>query len=149
MKKNDEPELYTPLRDRKAERIGDAVCALSRKHGLTNEDFEIFESVQDKAPAEPLTLKAETIDAMNEDRHGQLTSLHDIEDPMANLNSAIRNPTLEQQEQALSYDRWFRAKVQAALDDPCPGIPHEEAMAKMEQMLQAKRAVMHNPPHPG
>ena len=26
-----------------------------------------------------------------------------------------------------AYDTWFRAKVQEALDDPRPGIPHEEA----------------------
>ena len=33
------------------------------------------------------------------------------------------------------YDAWFRAKVQEALDDPRPGIPHEEAMARIRQML--------------
>ena len=33
------------------------------------------------------------------------------------------------------YDAWFRAKVQEALDDPRPGIPHDEAMAEIRQML--------------
>ncbi len=28
-----------------------------------------------------------------------------------------------------AHDAWFRAKVQAALDDPRPGIPHEEVEA--------------------
>ena len=28
-----------------------------------------------------------------------------------------------------AYDAWFRAKVQEALDDPNPGIPHEEVEA--------------------
>lgn len=47
----------------------------------------------------------------------------------------------ETQEQADSYDRWFRTKVQAALDDPRPGIPHDDAMAKLEAMLEEKRAL--------
>lgn len=42
-------------------------------------------------------------------------------------------------EQADSYDRWFRAKVQASLDDPRPSIPHDEAMARVEHMLEEKR----------
>ncbi|EMO4361381.1 addiction module antitoxin [Pseudomonas aeruginosa] len=45
----------------------------------------------------------------------------------------------ETDEQAASYDRWFRAKVQAALDDPRPGIPHDDAMAMVERMLEDKR----------
>ncbi|MBZ9783424.1 stability determinant [Pseudomonas sp. REP124] len=45
----------------------------------------------------------------------------------------------ETQEQAASYDRWFRAKVQASLDDPRPSIPHDEAMAMLAQMLEDKR----------
>jgi hypothetical protein len=45
----------------------------------------------------------------------------------------------ETQEQADSYDRWFRAKVQAALDDPRPSIPHDQVMAEMRAMLAAKR----------
>lgn len=47
----------------------------------------------------------------------------------------------ETQEQADSYDLWFRAKVQEALDDPRPSIPHDEAMALVEQRLAAKRKV--------
>ena len=45
----------------------------------------------------------------------------------------------ETEEQAASYDRWFRARVQASLDDPRPSIPHAEAMAMVEQMLEDKR----------
>ncbi|MGP2928593.1 MULTISPECIES: type II toxin-antitoxin system RelB family antitoxin [Serratia] len=37
----------------------------------------------------------------------------------------------ETQERVDSYDSWFRAKVQAALDEPRPGIPHDEAMAEI------------------
>ncbi|MFT3756781.1 MAG: antitoxin [Pseudoxanthomonas sp.] len=37
----------------------------------------------------------------------------------------------ETEEEAQAYDQWFRAKVQAALDDPRPSIPHDEAMARI------------------
>jgi hypothetical protein len=39
------------------------------------------------------------------------------------------------EEEAASYDRWFRAKVQASLDDPRPTIPHDQVMAEMEATL--------------
>jgi plasmid stability protein len=35
-------------------RLGDTLAALSRKIGLTNKDFEVFNQVRDKSPAEPL-----------------------------------------------------------------------------------------------
>jgi len=35
-------------------RLGEALATLSVQIGLTNEDFEIFEQVTDKTPAEPL-----------------------------------------------------------------------------------------------
>ena len=35
-------------------RVGEALTALGRKIGLTNEDFEIFDQAKDKTPAEPL-----------------------------------------------------------------------------------------------
>lgn len=34
--------------------MGDALAALGRKVGLTNEDFSIFDQVGDKTPAEPM-----------------------------------------------------------------------------------------------
>lgn len=50
-----------------------------------------------------------------------------------------RAPLTETEEQAASYDRWFRAKVQAALDDPSPGIPHDQVMAEMQSLIESKR----------
>lgn len=35
-------------------RMGDALAALGREGGLTNEDFKILDEVRDKTPAEPL-----------------------------------------------------------------------------------------------
>ena len=42
-------------------------------------------------------------------------------------------------EEAEAYDVWFRAKVQAALDDLSPGIPHDEVMAEMRALIESKR----------
>lgn len=35
-------------------RIGDALAELSGRLGLTNDDFEVFDQVRDKAPGEPM-----------------------------------------------------------------------------------------------
>jgi len=45
----------------------------------------------------------------------------------------------ETEEEAAEYDLWYRAKVQAALDDPRPPIPHDEAMVLLGQMLEERR----------
>ena len=39
-----------------------------------------------------------------------------------------------------SYDVWFRAKVQEALDDPLPGVPHEQVMAEMKDLIDSYRS---------
>jgi len=54
------------------------------------------------------------------------------------LDSAL--PEFETREQAASYDAWFRAKVQEALDDPQGYLPHAAAMADVDRMLAEKRA---------
>jgi hypothetical protein len=43
-------------------------------------------------------------------------------------------------EEAEAYDTWFRAKVEAALADPRPGIPHHQVMAKLRALIEAKKA---------
>ena len=43
------------------------------------------------------------------------------------------------QADADSYDAWFRAKVQEALDSKKPRIPHDEAMARVRAMLESRR----------
>ncbi|CAN7755937.1 plasmid stabilization protein [Ensifer sp. NM-2] len=35
-------------------RIGDALAELSGRLGLTNDDFEVFDQMREKAPAEPM-----------------------------------------------------------------------------------------------
>jgi hypothetical protein len=50
-------------------------------------------------------------------------------------------------EEDVAYDVWFRAKVQASMDDSRPSIPHDQVMAEMvtiiaeaEQRLGRKQA---------
>jgi hypothetical protein len=38
-------------------------------------------------------------------------------------------------EEALAHDRWFRAQVQASLDDARPCVPHDQVMAEMDQII--------------
>ena len=40
------------------------------------------------------------------------------------------------EEEAEAYDRWFRARVQASLDDPRPNIPHDEVIAEMRRLVE-------------
>lgn len=42
-------------------------------------------------------------------------------------------------EDAEAHDAWFRAKVQAALDDDGPTIPHEQVMAEMRALIEEKK----------
>ncbi|WP_338929619.1 antitoxin [Escherichia coli] len=38
-------------------------------------------------------------------------------------------------EQENSYNEWLRAKVATSLADPRPAIPHDEAMAEIENLI--------------
>lgn len=45
----------------------------------------------------------------------------------------------ETQKAADSYDQWFRAKVQEALDDTRPNIPHDEVARRMQERFARLR----------
>lgn len=47
--------LAAAVKPAKRVRVGEALAAIGRKIGLTNEDFAVFESVRDKTPAKPLS----------------------------------------------------------------------------------------------
>ncbi len=51
----------------------------------------------------------------------------------------------ETEEQAVSYDRWFRAKVLETMNSSKPRLPHDEAMAKVQATLEERRKVRVNP----
>jgi plasmid stability protein len=46
--------LATAVKPGSRVRLGEALSALGRKVGLTNEDFEVFQQARDMTPAEPL-----------------------------------------------------------------------------------------------
>ena len=48
----------------------------------------------------------------------------------------------ETEEQAASYESWFKAKVQKALDDPRPGVAHDQVMAEMDAIILEAEARM-------
>jgi len=39
-------------------------------------------------------------------------------------------------EDEAGYTAWLRAKVQRAMDDPRPRIPHDEAMARIRRSIE-------------
>ncbi len=47
--------LAAAVKPQKRVRMGEALAAIGRKIGLTNEDFAVFENVRDKTPAKPLS----------------------------------------------------------------------------------------------
>lgn len=47
--------LSAAVKPEKRVRMGDALAAVGRKIGLTNDDFAVFETVRDKTPAKPLS----------------------------------------------------------------------------------------------
>lgn len=38
-----------------------------------------------------------------------------------------------------AYDAWFRTKVREAMDDPRPSVPHDDAMAAVQEAIDRKR----------
>lgn len=48
----------------------------------------------------------------------------------------------ETEEEAEADDKWFRAKVEASLADPRPGIPHDQVMAELSAIIDAKRGTI-------
>jgi hypothetical protein len=39
-------------------------------------------------------------------------------------------------EEAEAYDAWFRAKVEASLMDTRPSIPHDDAMRRIDKIIE-------------
>jgi len=55
-----------------------------------------------------------------------------------NMNTAVLDSRIfefDTEEVASSYDRWFYGKVQEAIDDQRPGIPHDQVMAEMDAII--------------
>ncbi|RJF54490.1 hypothetical protein D4100_18570 [Serratia inhibens] len=55
--------------------------------------------------------------------------------------SLSTQPIAEVAEQGESYDRWFRAKIEAAINSEKPRVPHEQVMNEMQIRLAAKKKI--------
>lgn len=44
------------------------------------------------------------------------------------------------EDEAAAYDKWLRAKVEVSLADPRPPVPHDEAMAEMQKIIDDRKA---------
>jgi hypothetical protein len=42
-------------------------------------------------------------------------------------------------EEEAAYEQWLREKVAASLADPRPSVPHEEAMRRLQAIIDEKR----------
>jgi plasmid stability protein len=49
--------LENAVKSEKRIRMGDALAALGRRVGLSNEDFEALDNMRDRVPAEPMRLE--------------------------------------------------------------------------------------------
>lgn len=58
--------------------------------------------------------------------------------PVAAARRPDRADALKRAHEAAAYDAWFRAQVQASLDDPRPSVAHEE----VEAQFAAQRAAL-------
>jgi len=81
-------------------------------------------------------------DDISAGRYTDVADAH-LEDFIAQLGMraalAARDAECVTVEQAASYDRWLQAKVQKAIDSPKPRLPHDQAMARVDRLLQERR----------
>jgi hypothetical protein len=58
------------------------------------------------------------------------------------VTRAVRADASERMKHAhatVAYDKWFRAQVQASIDDPRPGISQAQVMADVQAVIDEKR----------
>lgn len=46
-----------------------------------------------------------------------------------------KSAALKATHESAAYDKWFRAQVQEAIDDPRPSIPHEQVMTETRALI--------------
>ena len=56
---------------------------------------------------------------------------------MAKLDPIVSE--FDTEEDAAAYDKWFRAQVEEALAETGPGIPHEDVMRGVRDIIEGKR----------
>jgi len=69
----------------------------------------------------------------------RLISEHQQRAPAMNAKLSPMVSEFETDEQAASYDRWFRAKVDAGLNSTKPLLTHDQAMDRLDAQLTERR----------
>lgn len=55
----------------------------------------------------------------------------------------LASERMKRAHEAAAYDAWFREQVKASIDDPRPGIPHEQVKADMaKQKARLRKAIL-------
>jgi len=55
----------------------------------------------------------------------------------------IRDPLIyefDTEEEEQSYDKWLKSKVQKAISNPAPPVPHDEAIARLDAIIARAKA---------
>lgn len=65
-------------------------------------------------------------------------------DAISTARRPDRAEALKRAHEAAAYDAWFREQVQASIDDPRPGIPHDEVESRFAAKREALRRRMGN-----
>ena len=68
-----------------------------------------------------------------------IDATHYSEASVHTKHRADASDRMKRAHEAAAYDKWFRAQVQEAIDDPHPGIPHEEVAAEFADSRAALR----------
>ena len=58
-------------------------------------------------------------------------------DPMAGSTKNRAAERMREAHQAAAYDKWFKAEIQEAIDDPRPNVSHEDVMRRMDERIAA------------
>ena len=58
-----------------------------------------------------------------------------LHQPASQLVREFMRAFVKSRQEEREHDAWFRAEVQKAIDDPRPGIPHEQVMREMRRKI--------------
>jgi predicted transcriptional regulator len=77
------------------------------------------------------TLKLET-----ELRDAFVAEAAKLDRPASQLVREFMREFVESRKQEREHDAWFRREVEKALKDKRPGIPHEDVMRQMDEVIE-------------
>jgi hypothetical protein len=72
----------------------------------------------------------------------EMTIGADIQEDLSTPEGRVRFLSRTEPEDPVAYDKWFRAQVQEAMDtmdDPDQLVPHEQVMAELHALIEAKQ----------